>query len=192
MKIFRSRQVPRPEFDPRLPRPLSQKDEYNQGRGKKTFGYPLGQPTKFLDGRLLRNVVFGTTWDRLGPIANLATVNAGVNVALPIPEHRALYIQQVSLLALIAANVDLEARWQIWSGGKFIIAGAWQAGPIPIEIYFPPLENVRFYYYIVNNVGANVWADYVVNWVEFDARDDKWEWGRGSQGVNPVTAPVWP
>lgn len=181
----------RPEFNPNLPRPPQQGDNYGQGRGEKVFGYPQGQSSRFLDGRLIRNCVFDTTHGVVGPVAPPVIVFGNLTIR-DVPENRAVYIYQMTAIPFDYAFNDAVFAWQIWSDGVFITASDFCCFATPIEVYFPPLSSIELYHVIAVGplapAGAYV-ANFAVNWVEFDALDDKWEWGRARGTPNPAAVP---
>lgn len=169
-----------------------QTDPY--GFGAKAIGNPMGQPTVFVGDRPLRDCIFGTTWDHRGPVADTDTdLGAVLVTGRMLPDDRALYIPRLFLTSFILTNFDLDSRWQLYADGKFIHGAPWEAASQDIDIFFPPRTQVTFYFRVVNNVGANVFFDYAVQWVEFNAGDDIWKWGTGSNIANPAAgAVVWP
>lgn len=173
-------------------------DRYSQGERKKTFGYPKGQNTMFLDGRLLRDCVFprfevnlaaggGTTNDSNG----ILNFQGGGT----IPNDRACYIVGVTSGPVWSAFFNAWAAWQLWANGSYLDGGVVGKWYHKVGKYVPPNSIIDFYSRVVNNgaPAVTVTMRLSVQFVIFNAARDIWEWGRADLRANPVNlAIVWP
>ena len=172
-------------------------DRYSQAERKKTLGYPKGQNTMFLDGRLLRDCIFPRADGAVQPapggvpdnnVANLNWQEGGI-----IPDDRACYIMGVSAGPNWDVHINMWVAWQIWANGKYLdgsVVGKWYH---PVKKYLPPRSVATIYVRGVNNGGIGVAR---INWslqfVTFNATLDIWDLGRANLQDNPTVIAVWP
>lgn len=168
-------------------------DRYIQDGRKKALGYPQGQATMFLAGRLLQNADFGGARGFITAAA-AATTDTTNNFHTTANE-RAMYLYWVEHGACFDYTEDVIATWQIWADNKFVASGVSAPHVSPIGVYIPPNSNCSFYSRVVSALGApnNRYFPYAITWVEFDAEMDVWEFGSGSLALNPaIAALAWP
>ena len=168
------------------------------GFGGKAEGYPHGQATVELDGRTLRDCVFGSAWAHQGPFGPVPFANVFRTNVRNTEKDRALYIRWIHLVPINAANFDVEMHWllvadfkRLW--GAPVTISTRTAEKRDIGIYFPPRTNVDVYYQFnvaAGAAGAGWVVDISVNWIEFDASGDIWPWGNGESKPNPPAAQI--
>ncbi len=167
-------------------------DRYGQGPRRKALGYPKGEHSLFLDGRLLRRVQIDSTRGML-PTGAGVTTDTGALLVRQVENQRALYIPWVVAGTDHNYQDNVVASWQLWANNKKIahaIAGQYRAD---VKVYVPPKSIVTFYLRCANTLGVAVYNRYAVPWIEFDAQTDKWDFGEGGFIANPaVGALTWP
>ena len=158
-------------------------DRYGQANRGKGFGYPKGNPSKFIDGRHLPNPEM--VWDAASiTVVAGATVGFARNVYV-LPEQKGLYVGHSELHYYVNA-LDCSAWLQLWAGGKFLHMVA-PGSFLAVDKYLPPQTTLTAYARIVNSSAVNQYFHYVVNCVAFDASGDIWSYGRGCNAKNPAT-----
>lgn len=169
-------------------------DPYNQDGLKKALGYPQGQATMFLAGRLLQECHFGGNRGFIAANGGPATTDTVVNFNITGNE-RAMYLYWVEHGACFDYTENVQASWQIWVDGKFATSGISAPHVTPIGIWIPPNCVCTFYSRIINSLAAGAFRyfPYGITWVEFSSEKDVWEFGKGTLTANPAIAGlVWP
>lgn len=167
-------------------------DRYGMESGKKAVGFPLGQPTMFKHGRILRDCHWIINWDYRGPVAPAGTDQLAV-ACFTTDKDEAALIRHVQLQALALAQDNIDARWQIWAEGHQLAAGGQTQTPTELDIYIPPICLVTTYFRVINNAANAIYFQYALNTVKFNAGNDVWTWGTANQRPNPaIGAVVWP
>lgn len=152
----------------------------------KFEGYPQGQETFFLHGRLLLDVI---KIDLRGRIIIPPGVALGPVALGTVPPDRAWYIDFFSISGSAPYTANLWVLWQIWGSSKYLVGGTFSEKPCPIRIYLPPETPVTIYIGWSNQTGANVYAYAWISIVEFSAEKDIWEFGNGANIPNPAAVP---
>lgn len=168
----------------------------NHQRGTtKIIGYPKGEHSMFLDGRLLQSVISGFQNTRPA-IPPGGLVQAGpllINRVLPI--DRAMYIPWVGIFLLTDARLNMNTEWQMWANGKRVAGGALSMSPQPVHLYFPMFSEVSLYWQVSNLTipPLPLFPHFTVPWYEFDTEADHWEMGEADRKANPpVVSITWP
>lgn len=166
-------------------------DRYGQGPQKKAIGYPEGQPSMFVDGRLLRNIVVtnvrfpavafiaGGPWAFGGPLLN-------------VPPSSACYLKSFAIWCNHPYATNLFISLQIWASGRMILGACPVNEVLPLRIHVPPLTMLAFYAYWINLTGAAIFASIFFEMICHTEENDIWEYGTmGEQ--NPAAAAIpWP
>lgn len=156
----------------------------------KHVGYPQGQGTCHLDGRIVRDVIRQDLRGQINVPAGFLFVAAPLGT---VPADRARYIDFISISGSSPYTANIWVVWQLWAAGKFVMAGTYVEKPLPVRVYFPPETVITFYVGSFNGLGFGVHGYAWASMIEYNAEIDIWEYGNGGNVPNPAANAIpWP
>ncbi len=164
-------------------------DRYDQGPRKKARGYPSGDSTRFLHGRIVRRYVCTCFAGGSIPMPVAATTDI-ISANFFIARGRAAYICMLHFFGNYNYRHNIDVQYQIFINGKRVISGSSSNILQPINVYVPSESRWRVYIRIINNepvITGFLKASLEI--CEYDSFVDVWDYGTGAYLPNPN---VWP